>query len=233
MPKYRFTATDRAGLYKSGIIDADTPREARDKLRERGFHVQELVDVSTPSGDPEPLDIDDTPPPRARRAPVADDRPRGAAGGRATFVLALLAFLLTLATASYVVYRDPPWGRLSRYDFSTPEASQRSQLKMASNGDLLAMIELNRKLDRQKARERLESLSVRKAVDYQGKKGLFTSVKVDGKTRHTVEWFEKDADTGYWKQAFVNEAELGKTDGALADEIRKWRSESDHDESKW
>jgi len=235
MPKFRFTATDRAGLYKSGVVDADDARDARDILRERGFQVRELVDVSTPSSSPEPLDLgDDTPPPsRSRRRPAAEPRSSSGGAGKFTLVLAVLTFLLAAATAGYVVYRDPPWGRLSRYDFSTPEGAQRSHLQMERNGDIQAMIELNRKIDRRKTGERLESLSVKKTVEFQGKKGLFTTYKIDGKTKKTVEWFEKDADSGYWKPTFVSPFEMEKTDKAQAEEVKKWQAESEPDDPKW
>jgi general secretion pathway protein F len=42
MPIFEYKAFDRAGAPKSGIVDADTPREARVKLRSDGVHVVEI-----------------------------------------------------------------------------------------------------------------------------------------------------------------------------------------------
>jgi general secretion pathway protein F len=42
MPIFEYKAFDRAGAPKSGIVDADSPREARVKLRGDGVHVVEI-----------------------------------------------------------------------------------------------------------------------------------------------------------------------------------------------
>jgi general secretion pathway protein F len=42
VPVYEYRALDAAGKQKTGILDADTPREARLKLREQKVHVVEL-----------------------------------------------------------------------------------------------------------------------------------------------------------------------------------------------
>jgi general secretion pathway protein F len=42
MPIYEYKAFDRSGAPKSGIVDADSPREARVKLRSDGVHVVEI-----------------------------------------------------------------------------------------------------------------------------------------------------------------------------------------------
>lgn len=42
MPIFEYKAFDRSGSPKSGIVDADTPREARVKLRGDGVHVVEI-----------------------------------------------------------------------------------------------------------------------------------------------------------------------------------------------
>ncbi len=42
MPIYEYKAIDTQGGTKSGIVDADTPREARNKLRADGIHVVEV-----------------------------------------------------------------------------------------------------------------------------------------------------------------------------------------------
>jgi general secretion pathway protein F len=42
MPIFEYKAFDRGGSPKTGIVDADTPREARGKLRNDGVHVVEI-----------------------------------------------------------------------------------------------------------------------------------------------------------------------------------------------
>ena len=42
MPIFQYKALDSGGSQKSGIVDADTPRAARQKLREDGIHVTEI-----------------------------------------------------------------------------------------------------------------------------------------------------------------------------------------------
>ncbi len=39
MPVYQYKALTEQGKHEGGVIDADTPREARDKLRQRGLHI--------------------------------------------------------------------------------------------------------------------------------------------------------------------------------------------------
>src|SRR5262245_10551825 len=45
MAIYQYTALTPAGKVKKGIIDADTPRDARSKLRQGHFHVTEMKEV--------------------------------------------------------------------------------------------------------------------------------------------------------------------------------------------
>ena len=42
MPIYEYKAFDPKGGTKTGIIDADTPREARSRLRDQGVMVTDL-----------------------------------------------------------------------------------------------------------------------------------------------------------------------------------------------
>lgn len=46
MPVYQYRALDKAGKATKGVVDADTPREARDKLRGLSLHVTEMVAVA-------------------------------------------------------------------------------------------------------------------------------------------------------------------------------------------
>ena len=152
---------------------------------------------------------------------------RGGTSG--AFLLALLGFLVALATAGYIVYRDPPWGRLSKYDFSTAENALKSQLKMEANADVLALVQYTAKFERNHLKEKLDTLEIAKTADYDKKTVLFIKYKeTDKKTKETkdrkeVEWFEKDEDTGYWKPVpYVDMAKLKQANEKLAEEITKW-----------
>ena len=145
---------------------------------------------------------------------------RGATRG--PFLLALIGFVLALVTALYVVYRDPPWGRLSRYDFSTPEAAFKSQLRMMMNADLQAQSEHRARTEKKKLKEQADTLEVRKSADFEKKKVLFIAFKKEGKEVKTVQWFEKDEDSGLWKQVFESTFRVRETNKKLADEIDSW-----------
>ena len=146
-------------------------------------------------------------------------------------ILGLLALLVALATAGYVVYRDPPWGRLGKYNFSSPEQSMRSDLRMRANSDVLALIELDGKLEKKELNLRLSSLKVDKAVDWQGKTALFIQYKQlnrktkEEKERKEVVWYEKDDTTGYYKRTFdIDTGELRKTDEKLYKDMMAWNA---------
>jgi hypothetical protein len=155
-------------------------------------------------------------------------RPKPARGG--VPILSILALLVALATAGYVIYRDPPWGRLGKYSFSTPEQALRSDMKMEANGDIHALIELNAKLDRKQLREKLNSLDVKRTADYKGKTALFIQYKSTDKEtkqekeRKEVVWYEKEETTGYWRRTYVSSMEVRTSDEKLAKEIEQWGS---------
>lgn len=241
MPTFRFTATDAAGLFQSGIVEADDPLDARRELRRRGLTVRDLDEVEAPRR-AAPLSLDDDPP--ADR-PAA--RGRGAAprsGGPS--VLGLLALVVALATAGWVVYRDPPWGRLGRYDYTTPEAALKSDARMEARGDFRAKLDLLERLEKKEAKERADSLTVAKTVEYPGKdpkhKGksvVFYSYKEDGKEKKNTQWFKKDEGSGYWIPTYVGlnrfgpAEKLGPREKELADEISKWEESGAKDQAAW
>jgi general secretion pathway protein F len=53
MPVFEYKALTEKGSQTRGIIDADTPKEAREKLRARRVHVTEMVPVARSKGGPE------------------------------------------------------------------------------------------------------------------------------------------------------------------------------------
>lgn len=169
----------------------------------------------------------DAPPPpaseRARPKPV-----RTIAGP-----LALVALLVALATAGYVVYRDPPWGRLAKYSFATPEQAMRSDLKMEATGDIHALIELNAKLDKKQLKERLNTLEVKRTAEYKGKTALFIQYMAtdkdakeskEPKERREVVWYEKEEGSGYWRRTYASPGEIRGMDEKLAKDIDAWTS---------
>ena len=47
MPVYEYQAYDEGGKSRTGVLDADTPKEARLKLRAQRIHVTDLKPVAT------------------------------------------------------------------------------------------------------------------------------------------------------------------------------------------
>lgn len=153
----------------------------------------------------------------------------------APFVLSLVAFLLALTVTGYIVHRDPPWGRLSKYDFSTPEAAMRSHLKMEANADILTRAEYEARIEKKPSREMLASLEI-KAVTHAAmdlKTVVFYRYQVTDpaskktRERQAVQWFEKDEDTGYWKKTYVDLSRVHAVNKRLAAEISDWTKSSD------
>lgn len=168
----------------------------------------------------------DAPPPVPKRA-----RPEPARGG--VSVLSVLALLVALATAGYVIYRDPPWGRLAKYSFATPEQAMRSDMKMEATGDIHALIELNAKLDKKQLKEKLNTLEVKRTAEFKGKTVLFIQYMAtdkdakepkEAKERKEVVWYEKEEGSGYWRRSYVGNGEVGGTDEKLAKDIDAWTS---------
>lgn len=159
--------------------------------------------------------------------PTPEPAPRTPATG-GTPVLAFLALLVATLTAAYVIYRDPPWGRLGKYDFSTPEQALRSESRMRANGDIPAMIELESRLDRKEEKERLATLEIKRTAEFRGKTALFVQYKRTDKgskkevVRREVMWYEKEEGSGYWRQTSVSSTDLRKGNEKLARDIDAW-----------
>jgi len=233
MPRYRFAAADSDGMLHDGTIDAASLADARHKLASNGLAVRELEEVEGTAG-MVPPDVPRRPAPKPAAKPAANSEPlptrpprrEPAAeaprrGSRGPLVLSIIALLLALTAVAYVVYRDPPWGRLSKYDFRTPEAAYTSQVRMAANGDYLAMMELQRKLNNKQIRERLDSLRIDRTRQAGNRTVVFAEYREKGNQRREVVVFEKDADSGMWKQSYSAMTEL-MSDHRLGQEIREW-----------
>jgi len=176
-------------------------------------------------------------------------------GAVSSGVLARFAFAFSLIALFLVLFRDPlgpiyrfNWNAfgsgLEGYDFSSPSGALKSELKMQANNDFRAAIELSRRLGGRLAKEKFNTLEIKKEVEVQvpeerrrarlnAKKGgktrpvklLFITYKRDGESRNSVESFEKDEDTGFWKPAHVLSYEIEDIDKELAKEMRDWEKE--------
>jgi hypothetical protein len=232
MPRFRFVAADSFGQVNDGTIDAAGQTDARNKLAANGLAVRELEEFAATSNAAPPVlphkatvarSVEPAePPPRARptRPELVASRERGS---RTPLFLAIAALGISLSAAAYVLYRDPPWGRLSRYDFSTAERAYLSQLRIEANGDLLAMIELQRKLDERNLREKLNSLKIDHSEMHQGKAVLFISYEANGNRMHEVSFYEQHPDhSNLWRQTHISVDQIRATNQRLADEIQSW-----------
>lgn len=234
MPKYRFTAVDTEGMFRDGTIDAPDGQAARDRLAANGLKVRELEEVDSPGEPP----LFTTPPVipvaaggrRSEGEPSAYSRSKAAAGSsKGTAFFAVAAILLTVASVGYSFYKNPPWGRLSKYDFSSPEAALRSNLKLEANGDILAAVEYEAKIDRRKRKEYRDTLEVKRTEDADGKKLIFIQYRETNpstkKTRqlYDVRWFERNEDTGYWTPSTPSRNVPEK----LSQDIIEWTGKSE------
>jgi hypothetical protein len=151
----------------------------------------------------------------------------GTIKANATFILALLAFLQSLAAASGVYYllyvREDPLGKgLSRYDFSTPASALKSGIQMEADHDLKAALEFERKTQKKDFQEILNTLEVKKEAEWGGRKILFVSFKRDGVTVFATRAFEKHADSGYWVKADVMLPSVRQNNQELAEAMDRW-----------
>lgn len=236
MPRYRFLAADSAGVVSDGTIDAATQTDARNKLAANGLAVRELEEAAATAGMAAPELPRRTVPksssssgvepiPGTRRSARADPAVAPRRGSRTALLLATIALAISVLAAAYVVYRDPPWGRLSRYDFSTPEAAYTSQLRINANADLPALIELQRKLQGKQVREKLDTVHVARSREFRGKQILFIYYEQKGMRMYEIAFMERDVEAGkMWKQSYVSHEEIRNADPSLAAEIANWRS---------
>lgn len=236
MPRYRFNAVDSYGTVHDGTIDAASESAARNTLAGNGMAVRTVAEVSraddSPAESPRrsagPAAAPPTAPNRGRAPMAAPAAPAPAPrASRWPLVFSLMALGVALATAFYVVSRDPPWGRLSRYDFRSPEAAHLSQARMSATGDWAAMQEYIYRTHRRDHREHLDTLDIRPAVDYVGRdrkvmKVLFVQSTHQGRPQKEVAWYVKDEDTGMWVQTFASPPDLNQTNPDLAAKIRDW-----------
>jgi hypothetical protein len=229
MPRFRFVAADSTGHVTDGAIDAATQTDARTKLASNGLAVRELEEVAADASAPPALprralarpDEPVEPLPMTRRPrsePVESPR----RGSGTPLVVSIVALVIAVATAAYVVVRDPS-NRLNRYDFSTPEDAYRSMLRIHANGDFQAMMELQRHSEGKRLRQKLDVIQINKTAQLHGKTILFVSSNVDAIVTREIAFFERDPDQPKrWRPTEITDAEIRAFNPSLADEVRRW-----------
>lgn len=85
-----------------------------------------------------------------------------------------------------------------------------------------AEIELSSLVRGKDLKEELETLEIRKEVEFQGRKILFVAFKQKGVNKYEVTGFEKDAETGFWKQTGASAYSVEDANKELADQMRRW-----------
>jgi hypothetical protein len=232
MPRFRFVAADSTGQVHDGAIDASTQTDARNKLAANGLAVRELEEVAggvepislpgrrTRSGAGEPVDTF-----TVQRVPRADEPGRARGGSALPLVLAIAALVVAVASAAYSALRDPLSNRLSRYDFSTPEAAYMSHLRIQATGDVPAMIELQRRAVPKQTREKLDTARVVDAVECRGKTILFIEYEVNAVRVQEIQCFEPDPEHARsFRIAHISDNEIRTFDRQLADRVAAWRA---------
>lgn len=137
-----------------------------------------------------------------------------------TLVIPCLSLLVALAALWIALFRDPLGAGISKYNFSTPRIAYESYLKIRINQDQRAKTELYRLFYERDLKEELDTLEIRKEVEFQGKKILFVAFKAKGVNQYKTSSFEKDAETGFWKEAssYVER----NSNEELADQMSRW-----------
>jgi len=164
-------------------------------------------------------------------------------GSAVSIVLACVALVLSLVALAWSLFHDPLGSGMQKYDFSTPENTYTSIMKMTLDQDVRAIVELQCAMNYAQFRERLRTYKVEKGAevkikvrgeDQQGdeggdkkeqfelKKALFVSYQKDGKTRYAVVWFKQDEERGIWLPHGVEHNDLVGADPDLAREVREW-----------
>jgi hypothetical protein len=186
---------------------------------------------------PPPTRNADEPIPARRREPADDDAPRPSpqrrpsGSGRTSviswlsLVFSSIALLLGIVALLYSWLHDPLGYGLKSYDFSTPQAALRSQMKIEMNQDIRAQIQLHSAKSQKRVREALDTMQIHREARYKGKTLLFVSLRQDGIKKQRIDAFEKDADTGLWSQTFVSSFEVESEDRFLAQQMREWEQQ--------
>jgi len=235
MPRFKLILQDASGKSRTATVEAASQAEAVDLARRKGYQVRQIEPVYDldDAGPPAPMDTaehgydDEDLPKKKTRERFREGGRSGSGFPLVPTILSGLALAVALFTLIYVLASDPLGSGLGKYDFTSPRATFKSQLEMEKNADVRAEIQYMRKFrDKtpkgKRVAEELESYRVRKEVDFGSKKALFITVKVNGREQHSVHWYEKDSESGYWIEADVSQAALQKEQPETAEAISKF-----------
>jgi hypothetical protein len=115
---------------------------------------------------------------------------------------------------------------INSYSFKTPQDAVFSQLDIEINRDIRALIEMEALISNPKAKEKRTSLKFHQESEYQGKKILFISYKLNGFTKYDTQAVEKDAETGYWLPSYVSSYDMND-DEPLKKTIQEWKNKTE------
>ena len=125
--------------------------------------------------------------------------------------VALILASISTGMSGYLLYKshqeqaqqmgDAHGTALKAYDFSSPKGALVSGMQMRLKGDLRAILEYERMLNRRQLEESLKSLKVHDQAERMGQVVLFYTVDEDGIQQHSVAYLEKDATSGMWRPA--------------------------------
>jgi len=147
-------------------------------------------------------------------------------------ILSLVALLVSAAALGLQVFdvELQPYSLKGNYDFSTPEESYKSWLRMNAPFDREAMVAYRRAVSGFHKKS-YDSLVVHKKADYRGETLLFNSMK---KTNGTMEFevvrMAKDPDSGMWVRAgAIRRYDINDHDD-LRKQVGEWNDKKSEDD---
>jgi hypothetical protein len=164
----------------------------------------------------------------SRRAPspaAGPDRSPACLVLVANFALSACALAVALLALGLHFFSYLSGSGLNRYDFTTPRAALVSQMQMELRKDVRAALELQSLTGGGKLKEKLETLEVRKEVDWKGGTILFIAYQEDGVQHYGTVGFEKNAQTGFWTQVPVSLGEVRAQNPELGKQIEAWEKD--------
>jgi len=110
----------------------------------------------------------------------------------------------------------------TNYSFDTPLNAYRSRLQMIVNKDWIGMVENDFAVRGEDAKEKLETLQVKKTREHDGKMILFVEYNKLGLPVQNVVAFQKDNVSGMWRELYFSSYDVRDDNPGLAAEIRQW-----------
>ena len=136
--------------------------------------------------------------------------------------MATAALLLSLTTIAFQLKSKPLGAGIEKYSFGAPLEAYKSKLQMPMNKDFLALIQFEAAISDRKIKEKLETIKVNKTREHGGKTIMFFEYNEAGLPKQEVVGMEKDADSGYWHEAYTSAYYVKETNPALASEMEEW-----------